>query len=763
MATDEERLLLTLEARTALLERQMKNASKITGREFKGMEAQAKSAATKMNAAFSGSKGLGGILSGARGLGGILAGGFIGGAFISGAVKFSEAATRIDNSLKVAGLSGEKLNEVYGKLRDSAVKNAAPLESLVELYSRASLIQNELGVSSDRLIAFTDNVALALRVSGKSAQESSGALLQLSQALGSGVVRAEEFNSVVEGAPTILQAAAKGIKEAEGSVAKLRTIMLAGGLSSKALFEGFIAGSGSLQEKVQDVQITFGQSMENFQTALIDTAREFNTTTGASEKFAGGINNIAKVVSDFDVSGFISKIREAGGALEQFLNQAGNSDVFTRLNQSLGLMDESGRVINPDLTAAKDETASLSRQVELLQKTIEKNTSLGFDNTEALARLSEVQKRLAEVRGGLGNISPTLPNPSNGDALPIVMRPGNPDRKKDDFVAPNPISLADPQYKPPATSKPKSSATPAVKKTADDRITADIQQVKDRTEALRLEAEMVGKSHQAQEARKMALDLEQSALADLREEARKKGVTDLDSIKLSSEQVTRINEVADAYGRQAAELRKVQETQERAESAASEFYDTFKSGVIGAITGAESLKDALSGVLKKLAEMLLNSAFDALFKPSSGGIGGGIGGGIFEGIGKILGFDKGGYTGAGGKYDPAGIVHKGEYVFDAETTKRIGVSNLKRMQGYAQGGLVGAPSMSLSAPRVPRLQAAANSNQPLVVNFSPVIDNRGASVEAVAKTQQALDRMKAELPATILSTMTKAKSTRQWK
>ncbi|HEV7305207.1 M15 family metallopeptidase [Ensifer sp.] len=69
-------------------------------------------------------------------------------------------------------------------------------------------------------------------------------------------------------------------------------------------------------------------------------------------------------------------------------------------------------------------------------------------------------------------------------------------------------------------------------------------------------------------------------------------------------------------------------------------------------------------------------------------------------------FDKGGYTGSGGKYTPAGIVHKGEYVFDAAATSRIGVPTLERLRGYANGGLVGAPR----APRLNGRASATNSN-----------------------------------------------------
>src|SRR5690606_31236336 len=129
-----------------------------------------------------------------------------------------DSATRIENALKVAGLAGEQLESVYQRLKDSAIANAAPIEALVELYGRAALVQKELGITGEELLNFTDKISVALRVSGKSAAESSGALLQLSQALGSGVVRAEEFNSILEGALPIAQAAAAGLLEAGGSV-----------------------------------------------------------------------------------------------------------------------------------------------------------------------------------------------------------------------------------------------------------------------------------------------------------------------------------------------------------------------------------------------------------------------------------------------------------------------------------------------------------------------------------------------------------------
>jgi len=58
------------------------------------------------------------------------------------------------------------------------------------------------------------------------------------------------------------------------------------------------------------------------------------------------------------------------------------------------------------------------------------------------------------------------------------------------------------------------------------------------------------------------------------------------------------------------------------------------------------------------------------------------------------GFASGGFTGTGGKFEPAGIVHRGEFVLPADVTSRLGVGNLYRLMsdtraGYAEGGLVG--------------------------------------------------------------------------
>jgi tape measure domain-containing protein len=347
-----EQLLVNFVARTERYERDVARARRRTGSEFRGMRRDAEQAASGIERAMNG---VGGKLNG-------LIAGVVAQASLQQAQKLVDSATRITNALKVAGLEGKALEGVYRQLFDAAQENAAPLESLVTLYGRLSLVQKELGVDQAELIQFSKNVSLALRVGGQSAEESSGALLQLSQALGGGTVRAEEFNSVLEGAPTIAQAVAAGLTEAGGSVAKLRNLVVDGKVSSQAFFRAFEAGAVTLESKVASSQMTVAQNFVRLQNVLIDTAGKVDTATGASAKFGTTLTDLAKTVeqfgkvvvraSDSDLGKFVgwlsegidkaSEFRKIMGGIPGIIEKMGslNSDMFQGKPLGSGLKED---------------------------------------------------------------------------------------------------------------------------------------------------------------------------------------------------------------------------------------------------------------------------------------------------------------------------------------------------------------------------------------------------------------------------------------
>lgn len=118
-------------------------------------------------------------------------------------------------------------------------------------------------------------------------------------------------------------------------------------------------------------------------------------------------------------------------------------------------------------------------------------------------------------------------------------------------------------------------------------------------------------------------------------------------------------------------------------------------------TGKANFSDFLTTFLKGTAQMLTQLVLVNGMKSAFGGTSFGSFFGFSSG-GAVPEFDTGGYTGDGGKYQPKGVVHGGEFVFTKEATSALGVGNLyslmRSAQGYANGGYVGhAPMYGLQS------------------------------------------------------------------
>ncbi|HFS4047409.1 TPA: phage tail tape measure protein, partial [Escherichia coli] len=133
-------------------------------------------------------------------------------------------------------------------------------------------------------------------------------------------------------------------------------------------------------------------------------------------------------------------------------------------------------------------------------------------------------------------------------------------------------------------------------------------------------------------------------------------------------------------------------------SVATQTFDGIAQNMAAMLTGSEqNWRSFTRSVLSMMTEILLKQAMVGIVGSIGSAIGGAFGGGASASTGTAIQaaaanfhFATGGFTGTGGKYEPAGIVHRGEFVFTKEATSRIGVGNLYRlMRGYAEGGYVG--------------------------------------------------------------------------
>ncbi|END8212967.1 phage tail tape measure protein [Escherichia coli] len=177
-------------------------------------------------------------------------------------------------------------------------------------------------------------------------------------------------------------------------------------------------------------------------------------------------------------------------------------------------------------------------------------------------------------------------------------------------------------------------------------------------------------------------------------------------------------------------------------SAATQTFDGIAQNMAAMLTGSEqNWRGFTRSVLSMLTEIFLKQAMVGIVGSIGSAIGGAFGGGASASTGTAIQaaaanfhFATGGFTGTGGKYEPAGIVHRGEFVFTKEATSRIGVGNLYRlMRGYAEGGYVGAAG----SPAQMRRAEGINFNQ----NNHVVIQNDGINGQAGPQLMKAVYEM----------------------
>ena len=157
---------------------------------------------------------------------------------------------------------------------------------------------------------------------------------------------------------------------------------------------------------------------------------------------------------------------------------------------------------------------------------------------------------------------------------------------------------------------------------------------------------------------------------------------------------------------------------------ATQTFDGIAQNMAAMLTGGEqNWRSFTRSVLSMMTEILLKQAMVGIVSNVGSLIGGSISastGTAIQNAAANFHFATGGFTGTGGKYEPAGIVHRGEFVFTKEATSRIGVGNLYRlMRGYATGGYVGTPGSMADS----RSQASGKFEQ----NNHVVINNDGTN------------------------------------
>ena len=175
-----------------------------------------------------------------------LAAGVMTGAFVAAGVAIAGAGVgvlkltaTVNGMISRVGLFSGSMATAKDSLRELVAissKTGVSLGAVEETFGRMSLSAKALKADNQRIIAVTDGVAKTMAISGKSAAEMAGAITQLGQAFSSPIVQAEEFRSVLEGAPVLADELAKSIIGPNGTAGALLNLVKKQKLSNVAMF-----------------------------------------------------------------------------------------------------------------------------------------------------------------------------------------------------------------------------------------------------------------------------------------------------------------------------------------------------------------------------------------------------------------------------------------------------------------------------------------------------------------------------------------------
>ena len=712
MATDEERLVVSLEARINQFEKSFQRANKTASSNFDAIEKRAKESASRLDKAFANVGN--GIRNTVAGIGAAFAG--IVSAKAAG--DLIDSSIKIQNQLKTTGLEGKELKSVYDQLFASAQKNATPLEALVTLYSRTSGAAKDLGASQAQMLKFTDGVSLAMRVSGQSAGESAGALLQLSQALGDGKIQAEEYNSLLDAGRPILQAVASGMADAGGSISKLTQLVKDGKVSSAAFFNAFLAGLPTLQSQVANSEGTISSSFVRLQNVLVDAAKRFNESSEASQQFSSIVDQVAAEIQSVNFDTLVKQIEAVAKAFSDGIATANNW--AAAIGRASGLSRVGKALVN----ALPGDTTVKSYLGGALQVSsgdaVQDRINDAFDgpapNTGGLTaeQIQAFATRSGAAAGAAAAKASRLP------AAETV----------------KPVSLAD--YPVPASSGGGKGGGGGRSR---DDYAREIEQLKERTNSLQA-------STAAQAALNPLVDDYGAALATAEAKQQLMNAAQKQNKAVTPEMSAQIDAAAEAYGRATAAAQQLQDKQDDVKRSAEDALGTARDVTKGLITDLASGKggaEALSDALAKIGDAILDNVLDKLFtlKNFSGIFGGLLGGnsaaalnssigftGVTTTLGAFLGLAGGGHVrgpGTSTSDDIPAMLSDGEFVVNADATRR----NRAALEAINAGR---TPTLPAVSPAITRGAASRGGD----VNFGDIkvsVTTQGSSGDP-AKDQQ---------------------------
>ncbi|MBA1147421.1 tape measure protein [Ectothiorhodospiraceae bacterium WFHF3C12] len=374
------------------------------------------------------------------------------GALLRSIVRVNDTMTRLEGQLRLVTDGEEELRRTEERLFQASQDTRSSYESTVNLYARMARGTEDLNISQAELLGVTTSVNQAIQISGASSSEAASGVQQLTQALQSGVLRGEEFNSIMENSPRLARALADGLDVPLG---KLRELAESGQLTAERVIGAIQSQADTIEQEFESLPRTVDQAVtqltnslqfairEGDMSPLVDSIDDLRETiedpqvqqglvtfaTGIVNAFSAALEAINKVVQGVEgLAEFIARQVNGptlvDGLREDFERLRGDiEETDTKIELLRGRVQVSQRLVDqadPDDRAALEQRLADDRQA--LQDAIEKRRRQTSQLEDINAKLNEQFTAVFDGQGDGGDgggdpDSPDIPTPDTGDGV----------------------------------------------------------------------------------------------------------------------------------------------------------------------------------------------------------------------------------------------------------------------------------------------------------------------------------------------------------
>ena len=238
-------------------------------------------------------------------IGSVLAG-FASLSFAKSMLDTADAMQSINAQVRQVVSSESEYLAVQRQLLDVANNTRASLESTANLYVSTSRALKDYGYTQQEILTFTEATNNAMAIGGVQAQQQAAALMQLSQALGSGVLQGDEFKSIAEAAPILLDTIAEYMGKSRDEIKKLGS---EGQLTADVIFKAISGASEKFGEQAAKMPMTMGQALtvfsNNWQSMVSKLLNDSGAMSGIAaviKLIADNLNLVVPIVAGFAVA-----------------------------------------------------------------------------------------------------------------------------------------------------------------------------------------------------------------------------------------------------------------------------------------------------------------------------------------------------------------------------------------------------------------------------------------------------------------------------